>query len=217
MMSRNKCVIVGASPECAVIERSSFVISADGGYDRCVAAGITPDLIIGDFDSTEITDFSAETIRFPREKDASDTQLAVREAIRRGFGCFHIYGALGGRLDHTLANIALMAELTAQGYGCCLIGKSERLSAVCNSRLVLESGAKSRSVSVFSADERAVGVTLTGFRYPLTDAVLVRGSHGLSNEVLPSLSGEGAVIEVRAGCLIVVENFSKNLDKAAEI
>ncbi|MCL2754278.1 MAG: thiamine diphosphokinase [Oscillospiraceae bacterium] len=182
------CIIVGASPECAAIAEhenaQAFVIAVDGGYDRLTECGIVPDLVIGDFDSlTGKLPVTVETLRFPQEKDESDTELAVQEAIRRGCKAFRIYGALGGRLDHTLANIALMISLSERGYDCRLIGEREWLTAVVsNSRFKLDC-ATGQTVSVFTADESAHGVTLTGFKYPLANAVLQRGTRGLSNEV----------------------------------
>jgi len=201
------CVIVGASPECAKIEihEGDFVIAADGGYDHCVAAGITPDLVVGDLDSVgecKIPD-GVETLRYPREKDSSDMELAVQAALSRGYTSFIIYGALGGRLDHTLANIALLVSLSERGYSCRLEGENERVTAVSNGKLHIESEAnRMRSVSVFAVAERATGVSLTGFKYPLTDSILERGSRGLSNE----FTGEMATVEVKSGTVVVVVN-----------
>ena len=115
-----KCIIVAASEFSGFVEgfTAEYVIAADGGYESCIKiAKRHPDLLIGDFDSlgeSVLADIpkSVEILTFPVEKDASDLEIAVEEAVKRGFECFYIYGALGKRLDHTLASIAVLVSLS---------------------------------------------------------------------------------------------------------
>ena len=200
-----KCIIIGAGEFngfCADFT-ADFIIAADGGYDALTRYGFKADLLVGDFDSINcnknIPD-NIEVITFPKAKDSSDLELAVDEAIKRGFDCFYIYGALGKRLDHTLASIAVLVALSQKKLTGYLIGENETITAVTDSKLTL-SACESGVISVFAAREKAEGVNLKGLKYPLDNAVLTHYStHGLSNEFL----GEEAIIEVQNGTLIVV-------------
>ena len=105
-----KCYIFAGSPEakCSGVEfdSSRYVICADGGYILAKKMGIEPDVIIGDFDTYKSRlPENCEIIRHPEEKDDTDTMLAVKLALNRGFKHIVICGAIGGRLDHTMANI----------------------------------------------------------------------------------------------------------------
>ena len=83
------------------------VIAVDGGFASLADVGCAPDLAIGDFDSLGYVPEGVEVLVFPPEKDASDMELALGEAVARGADAVEVYGALGGRLDHTLANLQL--------------------------------------------------------------------------------------------------------------
>ena len=99
------CCIVGAGPSELYIENGAFVIAADAGIEKLNKAGIVPDLIIGDFDSLGARP-SGENVRiFPVEKDDTDTMLCLKHAIGQGANDVTILGGIGGRLDHTFANI----------------------------------------------------------------------------------------------------------------
>jgi len=202
-----KCIITGAGDYNGIRPEFSadYIIAADGGYDLLKNTSLVPDLVIGDFDSIADCEIPADTevIKFPPEKDKSDLELAVDEAIRRGFDCFYIYGCLGGRLDHTFANIAVLTAISKRGLTGYLIGVNEIITAVTNKRLLLDSY-KSGIISIFPAGESAEGVTLKGLKYPLGNAVLTCDSTlGLSNEFMESQ----AEIEVKNGTLTVIINF----------
>jgi len=199
-----KCIIVansdfsGFHPGFA----ADFVIGADK-----FIAGM--DLLVGDFDSLAAPPDNIEIIRHPAEKDESDLELAVNEAIRRGFSCFYIYGALGGRLDHTLASIAVLTSIAKKGMTGWLIGENELITAITDEQLTIDNGQLTvgELISLFPAGETARGVTLTNLKYPLCDAVLsCDNSLGLSNEFI----GEKATIEVKDGTLIII--LPKTLD-----
>ena len=92
------------------------IIAADAGFRLCRELGLTPDLLLGDFDSMEEPKDFAHLIRVPVEKDDTDTMLAVREGLREGCTEFRIYGGTGGkRLDHTLANFQALLYLRRHG------------------------------------------------------------------------------------------------------
>ena len=201
--------------------QSPLLIAADGGYNHCRRLGITPDLLVGDFDSigdcgVPVNSGNIEVMRHPPEKDASDLELAVDEALRRGCRHIRIYGALGGRLDHTIASIAVLVSLSRKGATGWLVGKNESITAVTDGTLRLnQSQAQSQAqdcadycataqrgyVSIFPAGEKAAGVSLRGLKYTLDNAELTcHSTLGLSNE----WSGGEAEIAVKDGTLIVV-------------
>jgi len=195
------CAIVGAGEFGGFLPEYSadYIIAADGGYDRLAEFGIKPDLLVGDFDSIKVPrrdiPNSVQTLAFPKEKDKTDIELAVDEAEKRGFKKFYIYGGLGGRVDHTLANIFLIAR-----YGAYLIGENAVITSVKNGEIGFGADKKG-VVSVFAFGGDAAGVTEKGLKYPLDNAVLKSGSTlGVSNEFI----GEESVISVKSGCLIII-------------
>ena len=109
---KNCCYIICGGPESfstVKIPDNAYIICADSGYDKALSAGIKPDLLIGDFDSvkSKLPD-DIDVLRAPAHKDDTDTLLAVRTALEKGFDEIILAGACGGRTDHTLANIATL-------------------------------------------------------------------------------------------------------------
>ena len=109
-----------------------FIIAADGGWLACRKTGITPDLLLGDFDSLSTRPDFPNILRVPVEKDDTDTMLAVKTGLERGETEFHIYGGMGGRrTDHTIANFQALLYLARRGAQGWLYGQGERYTAVC--------------------------------------------------------------------------------------
>jgi thiamine pyrophosphokinase len=180
-----------------------FVIAADGGYDFCVAHGIHPDFIIGDFDSNRFTPSGDNVAVLPCAKDDTDTAAAVDYALKKGFNSFHIYGATGGSLSHTLANITIVTALAAPGMECFLYGDGVVITAIRDRSIVLHppESADNKGISVFSASDKSDGINLRGLCYNLEDAVFLSTvAHGVSNE----FTDENAFIEVKNGCLLLI-------------
>ena len=127
------CYIVGACPPgalCLAPGRPSLVIAADQGLRHLEAAGIAPDLIVGDFDSLGTVPQGANVIRHPVEKDDTDMMLAVKTGLERGCRTFVLYGGLGGRLDHTYANFQTLTYLARRGAVGYLVGEDAVAAAV---------------------------------------------------------------------------------------
>lgn len=97
--------------ETPIVPANSFVIAADGGLDHARALDVTPDVVVGDFDSItgKRPTPDERTVELPPEKDDPDLLSALKIGWFHGARLFHIYGALGGRIDHTISNIQLMA------------------------------------------------------------------------------------------------------------
>jgi len=197
------CYIVGAaasSPELSPRE-GDLVIAADAGYAALEGAGIRPDLAVGDFDSLGYVPQDVPVERHPVMKDDTDTMLAVKLGLARGFRDFRIYGGLGGRrTDHTVANIQTLGYLAARGAAGWLFGAGETMTALRDGTLSF-SGARRGTLSVVALGGPARGVTLRGVLYPLSDAALAPDFPlGVSN----SFTDGPAEVSVREGALLVV-------------
>ena len=189
------------------VREGDWIIGADGGAARALAWGLSPDLVIGDMDSLPDVERSilvAEGCRFvehPRAKDETDLELALVHATHEGAQEIVVLGALGGRLDHTLANILLLALPSLAGVSVRIAeGDQQALLARSGETVELE-GAPGDLVSLVPLGGDAHGVTTRGLAWALKEDTLRFGSsRGVSNEMT---SGE-AGIEVDEGLLLVV-------------
>ena len=168
--------------------------------------GIVPDVVVGDFDSLEgrppRTD--VRTIALPALKDDPDMLSALKVGWSAGCREFHVYGGLGGRIDHTISGIQLMALLARHGASGYLYGDGLIVTAITDGRLsfpahpVPEDG---RMVSAFSHSDVSLGVNEPGLKYELKDGTLTNTVvQGVSNEFR---DGVDAAISVEHGTLIV--------------
>ena len=148
------------------IKRDDFVICADKGARHLKSLGAEPDIFLGDFDSFKGGSGKAEKIEFPPEKDKTDTCLAVDYAISKGYDDILILGALGGRADHSLANIFLLKYMLDKNVRGELYDGKNRVFLTCNSFTVAEKGAYVSLLPLFSDVE---GLTLKGMKYPLNN------------------------------------------------
>lgn len=204
------CYIVGAGEDYGLDflpREGDLVIAADGGLDRVLAAGIRPDLVIGDFDSLGHIPNGDEVVVLPRVKDITDTWAAIELGKERGCRCFWLYGCTGGRFDHTLANIQTLAALAEAGMRGVLVDRDQVITALSCGTMAF--GAEEQGfLSVFSHTDRCSGVTLKGLKYELEDAELTnRFPLGVSNEFV----GKRSSVIVGEGTLILV------LDKGTKI
>lgn len=201
-MSNPACFIFGAGPFyglAAVPGPEDLILAADGGYRHCLAEGLTPHLLLGDFDSLEALPPEVPVHTFPVEKDDTDTMLAVRLALEKGFRTVHLYGGTGGRMDHTLANLqalGFLAQAGARGY---LYEEGFVFTAIRNGSLTLPAR-EAGIFSLFCLGEEAHGVYIRGAQYPLTNAdVSPFFPIGVSNH----FQGNAVEIQVDDGCLLV--------------
>ncbi|HSK69748.1 MAG TPA: thiamine diphosphokinase [Candidatus Limnocylindria bacterium] len=177
------------------------VVAADGGHDALLRHGIRADLVVGDMDSVILPIRSVARLRFPAKKDDTDMALAVRLMAARGFTRFRLYGALGGRLDHSVANLHLLADMSRRGLRAAITAPGVTVFGVTAGELRFPPLPRGRVVSVFAWGGEARGVTLRGLAYPLKDASLSPfRALGVSNEAL----GRPFSISCREGTLLVV-------------
>lgn len=196
------CSIICGAP-CGLEKKyvSGLVIAADSGLDRCISAGITPDIAVGDFDSAKsVVPAGAELIRVPPEKDDTDTMLAADTAIERGYNELRFFCALGGRVSHSLANIQMLCALKSRGVSCALFG--EKCVMLPLSGQSLKIPRFNGYLSLFALSGSAV-VSESGVKYPLDRHELSNDFPlGVSNEILE----EFAEITVHSGlCAVVLE------------
>lgn len=197
------CHIMGASP-CQPVpfspEAGDLVIASDGGYTHLERIGVTPDIVLGDFDSLRSPPSDIEVRTYPKEKDDTDMMLAVKYGLEKGFRQFHLYGGLGAQLDHTLANLQAVVFLARNGARGTLFDETTCVTAICSDTLRFDASMRG-TISVFAHDERVEGVTLHGLQYPLRDATLTNGFPlGVSN----AFTGVESSITVRKGTLLVI-------------
>jgi len=184
-----------------------LVIAADGGYAHILKHQLPVHMIVGDFDSLPDPPEDVPLVRLPKEKDDTDMAVAIHYGLEAGYSVFSIYGGCGGRIEHTLANIQLLAGLARQGARGFLFDGENVITAIHNGSIAFLPNAEGY-VSVFAYAETAAGVWAKGLKYPLCDAIL-RSTHplGVSNEFM----GQASEISVGEGTLIVV--FPKNTHK----
>ena len=197
-----KCVIFCAGGfDCLArkIEADDIVIAADGGYCHTQKLGITPDMILGDFDSLGFVPNSANV--FPVEKDDTDAMLAVRKGLALGFREFIIYGALDGpRLDHTIAALQTLQFLADHGATGYLVGLTYMATVIKEETICFPAEARG-ILSLFCLGADVRGVTLTGLHYPLENGILTAGFPlGVSNH----FTGQPAAVSVERGSLLAL-------------
>jgi thiamine pyrophosphokinase len=189
------------------IREGDLVIGANGGAARALAWGLVPGLVIGDMDSLsdeERAELEARGCRFvvhPRAKDETDLELALTYAAELGTQEIIVLGALGGRLDHTLANVFLLALPVLADLSVRIVnGHEEALLARSGQSVTLE-GEPGDLVSLLPLGGDARGVTTKGLAWTLQGDTLQFGpSRGVSNE----MTAPQARVEVEGGHLLVV-------------
>ncbi len=198
------CYLVGAGDFNVNFTKADgdLLIAADGGYDTLIKHGYMPDAVVGDFDSSAVSDTGgAEKIVFPKEKDETDMYLAYLYGTKMGYRDFVLLGALGGdRLDHTLANITLAARARNDGNSLTIKDDKCEIVAIKNESITLQSNGE-RYFSVFSFTDLSSGVSIHGAKYDVDGAVLDSSFPlGISNE----FSEEAVTVSVDNGMLIIM-------------
>lgn len=202
IQSMEICHIVGAmEPGCAIVpETGDLLIAADAGHAILAAQGLAPDWTVGDFDSLPEIPTGPKVLRYPVMKDETDMLLAVKLGLEQGYRSFCLYGGLGGRTDHTIANIQTLAYLAEHGAAGYLLGPEESITLIRPGRLHFH-GYFPGTLSLFAYGGEARGVTLSGFRYPLNKATLSTDFPlGVSNE----FANAAASVQFDMGRLLVI-------------
>lgn len=202
------CYVVGAG-ECNSLpikkQSGDIIIAVDGGAKYLEKFGLGADIVIGDFDSLGKIPEGDNVIPLKAEKDVTDMHAAIGEGIYEGFDEFEIFGATGGRLDHTFANIQLAASLAQKGIKHLIHGIGYNIVAVKNSSVSFDASNEG-FVSVFSHSDVCLGVSIEGLKYELSDARLTNTfALGVSNEFI----GKDSKISVEKGTLVIIYTDKK--------
>ncbi|MCR5602952.1 MAG: thiamine diphosphokinase [Lachnospiraceae bacterium] len=219
-----KCLIISGGRFANIPRqrlRADYVIACDKGLEYAEKYLIKPDVIVGDFDSVSdnlregLDERDALIMRYPKEKDDTDTLIAVKYALSEGYRNIIIVCALGNRTDHLLANLQTAHYAAKKGAIVRFIDEYEEIIAFSNTETTIKKEIidniqdqnNSIYLSVFSLDDRSEGVSITGTKYEITDAVLTNTFPiGVSNE----FKDKEAAISVKNGSLLVmitVENL----------
>lgn len=190
-----------------VVLEKDFVIACDYGYKYCEEFGITPDLIVGDFDSYPNSEENIsqksdkiKILKFQKEKDDTDTMIAIKYAIENEIKDIVIYGAFGGRLDHMYANIQSAVYAVEHDSKCMIIDENNILYVIKNNKITINKK-ENYSISIFSHTNKSFGVNSKGLKYQLEDFTLENSFPiGVSNEFLTDF----AEISVKKGTLIII-------------
>ena len=195
-------------------DNNILVIAADKGIEVCIALGIKPDYIIGDFDSAPsecleyYSKFCSNVIVLNPVKDDTDTEAALQLAYEHSDGDIYVFGATGGRLDHFMGNIALLLQGCEKGRKVFILDNQNRISLFKDKIELQKNNQFGRYVSFIPWGGNARGVTLKGFKYCLDNAELRSDNTlGISNEIVDA----EAYVFVEKGYLLIVE--SKDSDQ----
>jgi thiamine pyrophosphokinase len=210
-------IITGGSIQdgfaCEIIKNGGFelITAADSGMDFLYRNHIIPDIIVGDFDSADSNSLDyfreqsrVEFCRLNPEKDDTDTEFAIRDAISRGVTELTILGATGNRIDHVLSNVALLGIGIENDVGIEILDEHNRIRMVNQSMVISKKEQFGTYISLIPCTEKVTNLTLTGFKYNLTDFTLEGyNSLGISNEIVDDV----AEIIFKNGILLVVESL----------
>ena len=207
-------VVAGGQPadtDITMLDGVDLVVAADAGAHWLADRDVRPDVLVGDLDSVapalvaELEAAGVQVIRHPRDKDASDAELAVERAVSAGADSVVVLGALGGsRLDHELANLLLLADPAWRHEldDLRLVRGTTTVRVLHGADRMTIEGAAGSLVTLLPVGGDADGVRTSGLRYPLAGERLVLGrSRGLSNVV----AHHPASVSIERGQLLIIE------------
>ncbi|MBO5259591.1 MAG: thiamine diphosphokinase [Agathobacter sp.] len=187
-----------------------FIVAVDSGLNFFYQAGIEPDIVVGDFDSVgaDVLDFyrdheHVEICMLNPEKDDTDTEFSIREAIRRGANKITLMGGTGTRIDHLLGNVSLLGIGLEENVSIELVDPYNRIRMVDQGIEIRKKEQFGNFLSVIPYSDTVTGVTLEGVKYPLTNHTMGGyNSLGISNEIV----ADTAKISFEKGILLVIES-----------
>ena len=187
----------------ALLREHDFIIAADGGTRHALALGLTPNVIVGDLDSLpsnfEPSTFNGEIVLYPKDKNETDLELAIQHALTLNSKEIIILAALGGRLDQTLGNIALISNLQPS---ICNLQLNDGIEEIFFCRDSCEiNGTPNDLVSLIPWQGEVIGIVTSGLKWPLQNETLYpHKTRGISNEMI----GETAAVQIKSGLLLIV-------------
>lgn len=189
------------------LQNADWIICCDGGMHHAKALGITPDYIVGDFDSVrpevleEYRNMGISIRQFPTHKNETDMQLGMLLALELGATELVLIGGIGDRFDHTLANAHLLLYLLKKGVRGILVNEKNRVELI--DKEVTLYGKAGDLVSTIPLSMQVEGVTLEGLEYPLVDYNLALDDKLVA--VSNVMTGTEAKVKIRKGYLFVMQ------------
>lgn len=181
------------------LDDKTYIICADGGYDHALSHGIVPDILLGDLDSVK-SEVGVKTLVYPKEKDETDSELALDYAISKGYKDIVMTGVTGSRLDHTIGNIFLLKTAADNGARAVIADDNNEIYYV-NSSIKLV-GKRSEYFSIIPLCQN-IRVSVCGAKYPLHREILELGKNrGISNEFLEN----ECIITIHEGSALVIKS-----------
>ena len=195
----------------ALLRDDDFIIAADGGTRHALALGLTPNVIVGDLDSLpsnfEPLTFNGEIVLYPKDKNETDLELAIQHALTLNPEQVTILAALGGRLDQTLGNIAIISDLRSSTLRHAQsdafdIHLDDGVEEIFFCRTTCEiNGLPNDIVSLIPWQGEVTGIVTTGLKWPLQNETLYQNkTRGISNE----MTGDTATVQIKSGFLLIV-------------
>ena len=208
LLNKNCLIVSGGDFSENLPENVSFdyVIACDRGYEYAHRLGLIPNVIIGDFDSSEKPKTEIKIIEHPVMKDDTDTMLAIRHAINSGFGNIYLSCALGGRFDHAFANIQSLAFAVNEGADAYIYSDNTVIYAFSSKEIKLKKH-DGWSLSCFALTDKCEGVTIKGTKFECEDETVFSSFPiGVSNV----WKDDNAIIKCDKGTLMIIESRLKS-------
>ncbi len=190
------------------------IICANGGTRLALNMNLIPDIIVGDIDSIPnnvLEKIKGEKIEwkiYPKEKDETDLELAVREALKYNPKIIYFVGLLGRRIDHTLSNLFFLERVKEKGIDILILDEKIRITLMLGREEKVFLGKEGEIISLIPLSEKVEGITLKGLKYPLNNGVLYRSlTRGISNEFIL----KEAKIKISSGTLLIIHFATKYL------
>jgi len=211
MAEIKKCTIVSGAPNGDIdflkenIDLNSYIIAADSGYLKLQKAGITPDCIVADFDSSDKPDLPCEIITFPVEKSFTDTFNSIITAKEKGFNDITVFFAIGSRFDHSYSNVLCLDYCRKNGIKCSIVDDNNRISLITEKAVIKRDY---DNFSLFAFLEPCKGVKIKGAHYDQSFYNLDKLDINLYDQFGQSnfVEGDECIITLESGTLLLIES-----------
>jgi len=203
---KKRCVIITAFSDCDISDiydrrDGDYIVCADGGIVFAQKSGIVPDCVLGDLDSVDEVGKEYNFERFPKEKDDTDTMLCLKHGLSKGYSDFLIVGGVGGRLDHTVANLQTLAYAKEHGAEAELRSRDAVCRIIFGSESIEIEKKDGFYLSLFAYSDNCDGVSVSGTKYELDRGKLDNTFPlGVSNEFVD----EKAKVSLEKGKLLII-------------
>ncbi|SHI72852.1 thiamine pyrophosphokinase [Dethiosulfatibacter aminovorans DSM 17477] len=202
----DKCLIITGGEKVSkdriisFVDEDTFIICADKGGETAFEYGLTPDILLGDFDSIDpelFKNFDVNVMEYPEDKDFTDTELAINHALEKGFEKITVANATGDRIDHVFSTFMLLYKYRSTNI--IIIGNNFEAFIIDGDKRI--SNMKGRTLSIIPLERELEGVCLVGFRFPLDNRTVNLGDSLCVSNIIEE---DEALIKIKSGTAIVI-------------